>query len=421
MATHDADARTIAQTPPTAPTAPTGTATAAPVDVLPGTELLPDPLGGLGNEMTPYERVDPVERERIDRLMGEIDLSDSNSIIFFGSKAQQELTSISDSMLEGVRNKDLGSAGNALNQMVSVLRGFEVEDYDPRDKPNLLVRLWRKLFGGMTPVAKFIQQYEGVRRQVDTVTDDLEGHKTQLLRDIMSLDKLYAANLDYFHDLETYIQAGEQKLAIIDSDIIPAAEAAAENTDDVLKAQELRDVRSGRDDLERRVHDLKLTRQVAMQGLPSIRLIQENDKGLVNKINSTLVNTVPLWRQQLAQAVTIFRSAEAAKSVKRASDLTNELLEKNSENLRTANRTVREEIERGVFDVNAVRRANDNLIATVQESLQIADEGKRRRAEAEQQLEQMEGELKRTLKAASARGTGTSAGIHAGVSSTSRG
>ena len=149
-----------------------------------------------------------------------------------------------------------------------------------------------------------------------------------------------------------------------------------------------------------------------MQGLPSIRLIQENDKGLVNKINSTLVNTVPLWRQQLAQAVTIFRSAEAAKSVKAASDLTNELLEKNAENLRSANRTVREELERGVFDVNAVRRANENLIATVEESLQIADEGKRRRVEAEQQLETMEAELKETLKAASARaGQSSTAGV----------
>ena len=145
-----------------------------------------------------------------------------------------------------------------------------------------------------------------------------------------------------------------------------------------------------------------------MQGLPSIRLIQENDKGLVNKINSTLVNTVPLWRQQLAQAVTIFRSSEAAKSVKGATDLTNELLTKNAENLRTANRTVREELERGVFDVNAVKQANENLIATVEESLQIADEGKRRRADAERQLDEMETELKATLKSASARRDATS-------------
>ena len=233
-----------------------------------------------------------------------------------------------------------------------------------------------------------------------------------MLRDITSLDKLYSTDLDYFHNLETYILAGEQKLKYIDDEMIPAAEKEAETTDEVLHAQELRDMRAGRDDLERRVHDLKLTRQVAMQGLPSIRLIQENDKGLVNKINSTLVNTVPLWRQQLAQAVTIFRSAEAAKSVKAASDLTNELLEKNAENLRSANRTVREELERGVFDVNAVRRANENLIATVEESLQIADEGKRRRVEAEQQLETMEAELKETLKAASARaGQSSTAGV----------
>ena len=369
------------------------------VELLAGTELLPD----IKHDLVPYEKVDPSEKARIDKLMGEINLSDSNSIIFFGSKAQQELTTISDNMLEGVRNKDLGAAGSSLNNMVTALRGFEVEDFDPNKRPGFLARIFRKLFGGITPVAKFIQQYEGVRRQVDTITDDLEGHKTQLLRDITSLDKLYSANLDYFHNLEAYILAGEQKLKYIDDEMIPAAEKEATTTDEVLHAQQLRDMRAGRDDLERRVHDLKLTRQVAMQGLPSIRLIQENDKGLVNKINSTLVNTVPLWRQQLAQAVTIFRSAEAAKSVKAASDLTNELLEKNAENLRTANRTVREELERGVFDVNAVRRANENLIATVEESLQIADEGKRRRVEAEQQLETMEAELKETLKAASAR------------------
>lgn len=368
-------------------------------DVLPGTELLPD----IKHDIVPYESVAPEERTRIDQLMQEINLGDSNSIIFFGSKAQQELTSISDNMLEGVRNKDLGSAGKSLNDMVSVLRGFEVADFDPRERPGFFTRLFRKLFGGVTPVAKFIQQYEGVRRQVDTVTDDLEKHKTLLLRDITSLDKLYGANLDYFHNLEAYILAGEQKLKVIDEQMVPTAEAKAAESDDVMAAQELRDMRSGRDDLERRVHDLRLTRQVAMQGLPSIRLIQENDKGLVNKINSTLVNTVPLWRQQLAQAVTIFRSAEAAKSVKAASDLTNELLEKNAENLRTANKTVREELERGVFDVNAVRRANENLIATVEESLQIADEGKRRRAEAEAQLATMETELKATLKSASAR------------------
>ncbi len=377
------------------------------VPALPGTELLPD----VKFEMVPYEQADPEERTKIDRLMQEIDLQDSNSIIFFGSKAQKELTTISDSMLEGVRNKDVGSAGTSLNDMVSVLRGFEIKDYDPNARPGFFARLWARIFGGVTPVAKFIQQYEGVRQQVDAVTDDLEGHKTKLLRDITSLDKLYDANLDYFHNLELYIVAGEEKLKHIDSVVVPEAERAADQSDDVLAAQQLRDIRAGRDDLERRIHDLKLTRQVAMQSLPSIRLIQENDKGLVNKINSTLVNTVPLWRNQLAQAVTIFRSAEAAKSVRAASDLTNDLLEKNAENLKTANKTVREELERGVFDIDSVRKANENLISTIEESLQIADEGKRRRAEAESTLVELENNLKESLKSADsevARNSGVS-------------
>jgi uncharacterized protein YaaN involved in tellurite resistance len=178
----------------------------------------------------------------------------------------------------------------------------------------------------------------------------------------------------------------------------------------VMKAQELRDLRAARDDLERRVHDLKLTRQVTMQSLPSIRLVQENDKSLVTKINSTLVNTVPLWETQLAQAVTIQRSTEAAKAVREATDLTNELLTQNAANLRESNRMVREEMERGVFDIEAVKKANSELIATIEESLQIADEGKRRRAEAEVEMQKMETELRDTLAAASSRATQAASG-----------
>jgi len=170
-------------------------------------------------------------------------------------------------------------------------------------------------------------------------------------------------------------------------------------------AQELRDLRSARDDLERRVHDLKLTRQVTMQSLPSIRLVQENDKSLVTKINSTLVNTVPLWETQLAQAVTIHRSAEAAETIKQATDLTNELLESNAANLKEANRQVREQMERGVFDIESIRKANEYLIDTIEESLAIADEGKARRAAAEEELVTLEDKLKETLAAAKSRGT----------------
>jgi uncharacterized protein YaaN involved in tellurite resistance len=213
---------------------------------------------------------------------------------------------------------------------------------------------------------------------------------------------LYDANLEYFHTLEHYITAGEEKLLQLDVDIIPAQQEQAESSKEIVASQELRDLRSARDDLERRVHDLRLTRQVAMQSLPSIRLVQENDKGLVNKISSTIVNTVPLWRQQLATAVTIFRSAEAAETVKSATDLTNNLLEANAENLKLANAETRKQLERGLFDIESVKKANQALIATIEESLQIADEGKLKRADALIQLEQCETDLRKTLSAASA-------------------
>lgn len=350
----------------------------------------------LKNEMVEYTTAAPDERAKIEDLMSSINLADTNSIIFFGTKAQEQLVTVSDNMLEGVKNKDLGAAGDSLNDMVTTLRGF---DADALEQPGFFARL----FGRAKPIVKFLQRYEDVRKQIDRISNELDSHKTKLLTDITSLDRLYDANLHYFHDLELYIAAGDEKLRQLDDTVIPDLDQQAKNTDDVLKAQELRDLRSARDDLERRVHDLKLTRQVTMQSLPSIRLVQENDKGLVTKINSTMANTIPLWQTQLATSVTIARSHAAAKSVRAASDLTNELLEENAEALKTANAEVRAEIERGVFDITSVKKANQSLIDTIEESLQIADEGKRRRAEAVVQLQEMEANLKDKLADASAR------------------
>ncbi|MCP5363853.1 MAG: toxic anion resistance protein [Hyphomicrobiales bacterium] len=347
-------------------------------------------------DLVPYKEA-PVDRKgRIETLMQEIDPKDSNSIIFFGTKAQEQLTVISDQMLEGVRNKDVGPAGGALNDMVATLRGFGVDDLE---EPGFFARL----FGAANPVVKFLQRYEEVRKQIDAVSNRLDGHKSKLLTDIVSLDRLYDANLDYFHNLADYIAAGDEKLRELDEDVLPALQREADSSSDVLKAQELRDLRASRDDLERRVHDLKLTRQVTMQSLPSIRLVQENDKALVNKINSVMANTIPLWRNQLAQAVTIHRSREAGKSLKEATDLTNELLLSNAENLKQANAEVRKEIERGVFDIEAVKKANQLLIGTIEDSLQIADEGKRKRAEAETELQTCEAELRKALSASRSR------------------
>jgi uncharacterized protein YaaN involved in tellurite resistance len=351
------------------------------------------------DELVTYTAAPPAQRAAIDRALAEIDLGDSNSILFFGTAAQSEVTSVADEMLEGVRNKDTGPAGQALNEMVSTLRGFALDDLDPNKKPGLLARL----FGKAKPIAKVLQQYEQVRSQIDAISNRLDGHTSTLMKDVGMLDRLYDKTLGYFHSLATYIAAGEECLRRLDAEHLPALQKEADASPDVLKAQALRDLRAKRDDLERRVHDLKLTRQVTMQSLPSIRLVQENDKALVGKIGSTMANTIPLWRQQLAMAVTIARSAEAGDTLKQATDLTNELLTANADTLRSSTQTIRTQVERGVVDIAAVKQANDALIATIDDALRIADDGKRQRAEAEKQLIACEAELKQALTAAKAR------------------
>ncbi|MCE8534866.1 toxic anion resistance protein [Ruegeria pomeroyi] len=368
---------------------------------------LPEPRA----EVVPLAEADEPVGTEIRRRMGEIDMGDTNSIVRFGSGAQAELQEISQAMLADVRNKDVGPAGDSLRGIVTTIRGFSVSELDVRRERSW----WERLIGRAAPFAKFTARFEEVQAQIDKITDNLLGHEHTLLKDIKSLDLLYEKTLRFYDELALYIAAGEEKLTELDSQDIPALAAAvdaAPEGEQVMKAQELRDLRAARDDLERRVHDLKLTRQVTMQSLPSIRLVQENDKSLVTKINSTLVNTVPLWETQLAQAVTIQRSAEAAAAVRDANDLTNELLTSNAANLRESNKLIRQEMERGVFDIEAVKKANADLIGTIQESLQIADEGKAKRAAAEEELKKMEAELRDTLAAARARadGTGDTAG-----------
>ena len=369
--------------------------------------VLPEPTA----ELIPLATAEPPVAADIRKRMDEIDLNNTDSIIAFGSAAQVELQEISQAMLADVKNKDVGPAGDSLRTMVTTIRGFSVSELDVRRKRSW----WERLTGRVAPFANFLARYEDVQEQIDKITETLEGHEQTLLKDIKSLDKLYEKTLDFYRELGLYITAGEEKIKELDTNVIPArasAVAAADPDDQMILAQELRDIRAARDDLERRVHDLKLTRQVTMQSLPSIRLVQENDKSLVTKINSTLVNTVPLWETQLAQAVTIQRSREAAEAVREANDLTNQLLTQNAANLRETNKIVREEMERGVFDINAVKQANDDLVATINESLQIADEGKARRAAAEVELQKMEAELRDTLASANARkdGVGDTAG-----------
>ena len=341
----------------------------------------------------------PEEEQRLQEALKEIDINDRNSVIYFGSKAQEKLDEISNRMLEGVKNKDTGKTGEVLNNMVATIRGFDIDELDPNQK----LSWWQKLLGFTKPLTLFVQKYEEVKDQIEAITDDLEKHKSKLITDVTALDKLYDANLDYFRQLELYIKAGEIKLQELNEKIIPEFEEKTKDSEDMLAIQELKDIRGFRDDLERRVHDLKLSRQVAMQALPSIRLIQENDKSLINKFSSTLVNTVPLWKNQLAQTITIFRSHEAANAIKSANDLTNDLLERNVEGLREANAEVRKQMERGVFDIESIKKANQTLIDTLNDSIKITQEGKEARAKAEIELEKTEKALKDALLATKAK------------------
>jgi len=358
-------------------------------------ESAPAPLGAEPAPLQAFAELAPERRARVEQALATLDIRDATGVLIFGTSAQEKLTAVSDAMLEGVRAKDAGPAGGALSDMLTTLRGFSPGQAG--EEPGFFGRL----LGAARPAARLLEQYQQVKGQVEAASDRLETHKTQLLRDIVALDGLYAETLAYFHDLADWIAAGEEAIHRADAETIPQAEAKAASGD-LLAAQELRDLRAARDALERRVHDLKLTRQVAMQALPSLRLVQENDRALVGKITSVLANTVPLWRQQLAQAITIQRMTEAGKAVKDATDLTNELLAANAANLRTANAQTREQMERGIVDIEVLKKANNDLIATIEDSLRIADEGKAKRRQAEQDLAEAEAALKRTLAAARA-------------------
>lgn len=342
--------------------------------------------------------IEPARQEEITRLAAAISLKDPGTILRFGAAAQSRAQAAADAMLEGAQNRETGEAGQTLSSMLTALKGFDVTTL--AEKPSFFQRVFTRAGAEVTAIT---QKYEGVRGQIETIGDKLDTHRTKLLEDVERLERLYVATLDWFHALADHIAAGDLVLKQTDEEMIPRLQAEAEDPEKPLAPQQLRDARAARDELERRVHDLRLTRQVAMQALPSIRLIQENDKALASKIQSVLANTVPLWRQQLAQALAIHRMRQAGQAVKTATDLTNKLLVANAETLRSGNAEARKELERGTFDMEAVKQANAALVGTIEDSLRIADEAKAQRRTAEAELAKCEQEIRRALTAATSR------------------
>ena len=343
------------------------------------------PLPMPAQDIVPLEAAVGPQAQAIAQRLAELDMGSAQTIIAFGAGAQTALRAISQEMLSGVKAKDLGPAGQSLAEIVSTIRGFSGSELDANRRRSW----WERLTGAAAPIAQFIARYEQVQVQIDKITENLLAHETLLLKDIKALDLLYAKTLSFYDELALYIAAGQAKVQRLDATDLPALETAVATAPDPVKAAQT-------------LRDLRMARQVTMQALPSIRLVQENDKSLIGKINATLINTVPLWETQLAQALTIQRSRDAAEAVRAANDLTNDLLTQNAQSLGEANKVVRTEMERGVFDIAAVKTANDTLIATIQDSLAIADAGKAKRAEAVGELAKMEAALKETLAAAKA-------------------
>jgi uncharacterized protein YaaN involved in tellurite resistance len=336
-------------------------------------------------------RLPEERRPEVERLAAQLEIADPGSILRFGQEAQSRATAAADAMLEGAQNREAGEAGQTLSSLLGTLRGFDMSGLDA--KAGFFARLFNRV---QADTARVVQRYETIKGQVEEIGDRLDTHRTRLLEDVEKLERLYGATLEWFHALGDHIAAGEMVLVKVGTEAIPAMAREVEGGDAVA-AQKLRDLRAARDELERRVHDLKLTRQVAMQALPSIRLIQENDKALAAKIQSVVANTVPLWRQQLAQALAIQNMREAGRTLKDATDLTNELLTANAERLRQGNLEARTQLERGVFDIAAVKQANATLVATLEDSLRIAQQAQTQRATANRELEKAEQDIRRVL------------------------
>lgn len=330
------------------------------------------------------------DRRVIEEFAGKIDLNNTDHVLLYGSDAQKKIADFSDSALATVRTNDTGEVGEMLVKLVNEIKGFG----DAAEKPRGLGGLF---WNAKKAVSDMQTKYDKVEVNVDAIASSLEGYQVQLLKDISLFNHLYDMNTEYFKELTMYILAGEKRLAEVRRTTLEELKARAAQSGDAMDAQRANDMAANCDRFEKKLHDLKLTRQVALQMAPQIRLLQNNDSLLVERIQSTLSNTLPLWKSQIVIALGLHRSQEALKAQTAVTDMTNELLRKNAEALKTGTIETAREAERGILDLNTLVETNQSLIDTINEVMKIQDEGRVQRVEAEKQLLTMENELKQKL------------------------
>ena len=331
----------------------------------------------------------PEEQKMVDEFASKIELTNSNLIIQYGSGAQKKIAEFSETALNNVRTKDLGEVGTLLTDVVTELKSFDAEE-DEKGFLGFFKKSSRKL-------TNLKAKYDKAEVNVTKICSVLENHQIQLLKDIALLDKMYDMNKVYFKELSMYILAGKKKLNEIMNTELPKLKEKALASGLPEDAQAVNDLSALCNRFEKKLHDLELTRMISIQMAPQIRLVQNNDTLMSDKIQSTLVNTIPLWRSQMVLALGIANSQRAAESQRQVTDMTNELLRKNAETLKMATIETAKESERGIVDIETLVNTNQSLISTLEEVTKIQEEGRQKRSEAESELRRIEGELKQKL------------------------
>ena len=332
----------------------------------------------------------PEEKKMVADFAAKIDLRSSNAILQYGAGAQKKIADFSESALENVKTKDLGEVGDMLAGVVTELKSFDEEEEE------------KGIFGffkkGGNKLANMKAKYDKAEVNVNRICDALEGHQIQLMKDIAMLDKMYELNTTYFKELSMYIAAGKKKLQDVATTELPELEAKAARSGLPEDAQAVNDLNALCNRFEKKIHDLELTRTISLQMAPQIRLVQSNDTVMSEKIQSTLVNTIPLWKSQMVLAIGVENSSRAAKAQREVTDMTNELLRKNAEKLKLATVETAKESERGIVDIETLKATNESLISTLDEVMKIQQEGKEKRRTAEAELNRIENELKQSVE-----------------------
>ena len=367
------------------------------VPAVPTLTLDPEPAPPAQEEKKPAVEPEPMdaglspeEKKAVDEFAEKIDLRNSTVVLQYGAASQKKVADFSSSTLENIRTKDLGEVGEMVTGLVTELKSFDATEEAPKG----IMGFFRKATNSLDT---FKAKYAKVETNVDKIEAVLEGHQVQLLKDFAMLDKMYELNKVYFKELSMYILAGKKKLAEVESTELPAAQEKARRTGLPEDAQAANDLSAMCNRVEKKLHDLELTRTISIQMAPQIRLIQNNDTLMTEKIQSTLVNTIPLWKSQMVLALGVAHSQQAADAQKAVTDMTNELLRKNAETLKMSSIETAKQSERGIVDIETLKTTNESLISTLDEVMRIQQEGRQKRQEAETELRRIENDLKNKL------------------------